>query len=75
MGSSESLGVRIEGGLRGDLIGPLGYYLSLRYESFGDRFYGEGKKWVTPCDGPSGRCGGADQEQYFKFLWGLTGSF
>jgi hypothetical protein len=74
-GSAESFGVRIEGGLRGELIGPLGYYLSLRYESFGDKFYGEGKKWTTPCDSTTFRCGGADQEQYFKFLWGLTGSF
>lgn len=76
-GSSDSLGLRVEGGLRGELIGPLGYYLSLRYETFSDRFHGEGKKWTTPCDAGGGvsRCGGADQEQYFKFLWGLTGSF
>jgi hypothetical protein len=72
-GGSESGGFAIEGGLAGELIGPLGYQLMLRYENFTDRFYGQGKKWTTPCD--TGRCGGADQEQYFQFLWGLTGSF
>jgi hypothetical protein len=74
-GGAESTGFKIEGGLSGELIGPLGYNLKLRYVSFADKFNGQGKKWTTPCDSPTFRCGGAATEQYFQFLWGLTGAF
>lgn len=61
-----------EGGLGGELWGPIGYTLRFRYIRFHDQFFGQGKKW-TKCDDT--QCGGAAEESYSGLFWGITASF
>lgn len=71
-GGGVGFGYTVEGGVAGDVWGPLGYQLRVRATSYKDRFYGPGGKWTT-CDDK--QCGGAAEETYFVLLWGITASF
>lgn len=71
-GGVVSHGLGFEGGLAGQLWGPLGWQVRGRYLSFGDRYYGKGQKW-TVCT--EAQCGGVGEESYASILWGLTASY
>ncbi len=71
-GGGKGTGFTFEGGLAGELWGPLGYTLKFRYTRFNDQFFGQGKKWVK-CDDT--QCGGAAEEVYSALFWGITASF
>ncbi len=60
-----SNGFGLEAGAAGDLWGPFGYALKLRYSIFNDQFSGGGSRWV-------GVNSGAARETYVSFIWGLT---
>lgn len=70
-GGVRSTGFLLEGGFSGQLIGPLGWMLHVRHQSFVDRFSGQGQKW-TAC-GTS--CVGVAEESYTQLLWGLSGQY
>lgn len=70
-GGVRSTGFLLEGGFSGQLIGPLGWMLHVRHQSFVDRFSGQGQKW-TAC-GTS--CVGVGEESYTQLLWGLSGQY
>ena len=59
-------GFSAEGGLAGDLVGPLGYTARFRYTRFWDLYEGKGQKWDT---------GGAAEESYATVFGGLTLAF
>ncbi len=61
-----SRGFTAEGGLAGDVWGPLGWTLRFRFSSFGDRFTGRGDKWET---------GGSAQETYLGVFLGPAAYF
>jgi hypothetical protein len=65
-GSGRGLG--IEGGLSGDLWGPVGYVLRVRSATYKDQFTGIGarEQWGN---------GGAVEESYTSVNWGLSASF
>ncbi len=71
-GGGKGSGFGFEGGLAGELWGPIGYSIRFRYARFNDQFFGEGKKW-TKCDDT--QCGGAAEEVYSALFWGITASF
>lgn len=74
-GGAKSSGFKLEGGLSGQVIGPLGYSLRMRYSNYLDSFIGQGKKWTTPCDSTTSRCGGFAREYYVQGLFGLSLGF
>lgn len=71
-GGATAFGLSFEGGLAGDLWGPLGYSVRYRYSMYNDHFFGRGNKWTT-CNSTS--CGGAAEERYHGLVWGLTLNF
>jgi hypothetical protein len=71
-GGAVATGWAIEGGVAGDLWGPLGYVLRVRHFSFTDRYYGQGQKW-TVCNDL--QCGGAGEESFTSIIWGATATF
>ncbi len=68
-GGATATGFSIEGGFAGDIWGPLGWQVRLRYVGFADRYYGQGQKW-TVCNNQ--QCGGAGEESFTTINWGLT---
>ncbi len=71
-GGGVGTGFGFEGGLGGDVWGPIGYTIRYRYTRYNDQFFGQGKKWVK-CDDT--QCGGAAEEVYSGLFWGITASF
>lgn len=71
-GGGVGAGFTAEGGIAGDIWGPIGYQGRVRVSSYKDRFYGKGNKW-TVCDDK--QCGGAAEETYVIIMWGLTAAF
>jgi hypothetical protein len=71
-GGVKSTGWGFEGGFSGDLWGPFGWILRLRYLEFKDRYYGQGQVW-TACT--ETQCGGASEESFTSLYWGVTGAF
>ncbi len=59
-------GYQFEGGLSGDVWGPLGYTAKFRVIDYHDQFVGEGNKWAE---------GGTAQETYTHLFVGATASF
>ncbi|MBM4381028.1 MAG: hypothetical protein FJ086_17280, partial [Deltaproteobacteria bacterium] len=59
-------GFSAEGGLAGDLVGPVGYTARFRYTRFWDVYEGKGQKWDS---------GGAAEESYATVSGGLTLAF
>ena len=77
-GGVVSRGLGIEGGLAGELWGPIGWQVRARYVSFADQYYGGGTKWTVCRDATAtapAQCGGAAEESYTSLLWGLTASY
>ncbi|MBL8918747.1 MAG: hypothetical protein JNJ54_07820 [Myxococcaceae bacterium] len=72
-GGAVSTGWGLDVGGSGDIIplGPtmLGWTLKLRYQSFFDRYYGQGQKW-TVCN--EQQCGGLGEESYLTVTWGVS---
>lgn len=62
----QTTGFSVEGGLSGDITGPLGYLVRVRYLRFADTFSGAGQKWES---------GGAAEESFLTAHAGLTLSF
>jgi hypothetical protein len=62
----QTVGLSVEGGLSGDLVGPLGYMVRVRYLRFADTFSGAGQKWES---------GGAAEESFLTAHAGATLSF
>jgi len=71
-GGATSTGWGLNGGFSGDIWGPLGWILQVRYMAFADRYYGQGQKWTTCNDV---QCGGAGEETFVSIIWGVTGRF
>lgn len=71
-GGATATGWSFDAGASGELFGPLGWMVRVRYTSFADRYYGQGQKW-TVCN--NDQCGGAGEEVFTQILWGVTGSF
>jgi hypothetical protein len=71
-GGATGAGYGFEGGVSGDIWGPLGYSIKFRYARYSDRFFGQGKQW-TVCN--EDQCGGAAEEVYSGLIWGVTASF
>jgi hypothetical protein len=71
-GGVVSSGFGFEAGFAGEIIGPLGYHVRAKYNSFHDQYYGQGRKW-TVCN--ESQCGGVGEETYTSILVSLTGSF
>jgi hypothetical protein len=75
-GGVVSRGLVLGGGVSGDIWGPLGYRLQLRWTSYKDEFYGDPAappgKWRR-CD--TTQCGGAAEETYVTLTWGVTAAF
>ena len=67
-GGGTGQGFTLEGGFAGDLWGPLGYRIRVRYTPYADHFYGAGNKWTYTDQG-------AAFESYTSIIWGITGSF
>lgn len=67
-GGGRGTGFSVEGGFAGELFGPLGYRIHVRYTPYADRFYGVGGKWTATDKG-------AAFESYTSLVWGITGSF
>jgi hypothetical protein len=72
-GGAVSTGWGLDVGGSGDIVplGPtmLGWTLKLRYQSFFDRYYGQGQKW-TVCN--EQQCGGLGEESYLTVTWGVS---
>ena len=64
--SVTSNGWQAEGGIAGDVWGPLGYRIRVQYERYTDHFSGKGNLWPN---------GGVAEETYTTIFWGLTASF
>ncbi len=75
-GGAQSTGWGLDVGGSGELyaLGPvmLGWNLKLRYQSFFDRYLGQGQKW-TVCN--EQQCGGLGEETYLGINWGLSLSY
>lgn len=71
-GGATASGFGFEAGLTGEIWGPIGYVLKLRYMSFSDHYFGQGQKW-TVCNDT--QCGGVGEEVYTQILWGLTAKY
>jgi|CXWL01.1.fsa_nt_gi hypothetical protein len=71
-GGGVGAGFSFEGGIAGDIWGPIGYQGRVRMSSYKDRFYGKGNKWLV-CD--ERQCGGAAEETYVIITWGVTAAF
>ncbi len=71
-GGVVSRGLSFEGGFSGEIWGPLGWLFRVRYFSFGDQYFGQGRKW-TVCN--DSQCGGIAEESYTSLVWGVSGSF
>jgi hypothetical protein len=70
-GGVTSTGFGFEGGFAGDIWGPLGWTLKVKYNAFADHYWGQGQKWTTCNDQ---QCGGAAEESFVSIFWGVTGS-
>ena len=71
-------GFQIEGGFAGNIWGPVGYRLHVRYTPFTDHYFGVGNKWTYKYpDGTeyTGTKEGAAFESYVTLIWGITASF
>lgn len=72
-GGAISSGWGLDVGGSGELValGPvmLGWTLKARYQSFFDRYYGQGQKW-TVCN--EQQCGGLGEESYLSVTWGVS---
>ncbi|MEN9797584.1 MAG: hypothetical protein RL653_1280 [Pseudomonadota bacterium] len=62
----QTAGFSAEAGLSGELVGPLGYLVRVRYLRFADTFTGAGQKWES---------GGAAEESFLTAHAGATLSF
>jgi hypothetical protein len=71
-GGVASSGWNVSGGFSGDIWGPLGWMLHVRYSAFTDTFKGQGQKW-TECT--EAQCGGVGEESFLTLAWGLTARF
>ena len=71
-GGASGNGFGFDAGIAGEIWGPLGYSIKLRYARFVDQFFGQGKQW-TICNDQ--QCGGAAEEIYYGLVWGVTASF
>ncbi|MEW5737781.1 MAG: hypothetical protein AB1938_02585 [Myxococcota bacterium] len=71
-GGASSTGWGLTGGFSGDVWGPLGWMLQVRYLAFSDRYYGQGQKW-TVCNDV--QCGGAGEESFVSIVWGVTAKY
>lgn len=71
-----SSGFGLDVGASGDIValGPvmLGWTLKFRYQSYFDRYYGQGQKW-TVCN--MEQCGGLGEESYSTITWGASLSY
>lgn len=74
-GGATGSGFAFEGGLTGDVWGPLGYEVRVRHARYNDRFIGKGQVWKTECAADGSACGGAAEEAYTGLMWGVTLSF
>lgn len=72
-GGAVSTGWALDVGGSGDLValGPvmLGWTLKARYQSYFDRYFGQGQKW-TVCN--EQQCGGLGEESYLSVTWGVS---
>lgn len=71
-GGASSGGWNLTGGFSGDIWGPLGWLLQVRYTAFTDRYYGQGQKWTVCSDV---QCGGAGEESFVNITWGVTARY
>lgn len=71
-GGVASTGWSLTGGFSGDVWGPLGWMVQVRYSAFGDRYYGQGQKW-TVCNDV--QCGGVGEESFVRLVWGLSARY
>ncbi|MBX5480379.1 MAG: hypothetical protein IRZ16_00820 [Myxococcaceae bacterium] len=62
----DATGWMAEGGVAGEVWGPLGYSVKIRLTHFEDHFTGSGNKWSD---------GGAAEETYTGLFWAVTASF
>lgn len=56
-----STGFGLEGGVSGQIAGPVGYVVRVRYMAFLDKFFGQGQLWSI-CD--ENQCGGVGEESF-----------
>jgi hypothetical protein len=72
-GGAVSTGWGLDLGGSGDLValGPvmLGWTLKARYQTYFDRYFGQGQKW-TVCN--EQQCGGLGEESYLSVTWGVS---
>jgi hypothetical protein len=71
-GGAVSGGWNLAAGFSGDVWGPLGWVLHVRYTAFTDRYYGQGQKW-TVCN--ELQCGGVGEESFVTITWGVTARY